>query len=281
MATTGPAAREVSNSSDITTAVLLLAVGLAVSQLAARVRRLEVVAVTDAGYLARIREAAVVARSRPAPAVVDHVRAELVGLLGLRGCRFEHGSLLGHPPRLEQDASIVVGRRQRATNALGMPDDELELRAFAGGRYVGRFMLDAVPGSRPGRQALVVAVTLAGPGRCRAGVVQPAGEGGLTRGRDRAPGGSAGAEGGFLAVEVVLQAAAGGVADAVFVVEAVQFGVLDGDDLWPVPGTGRGCRGGQGPEDGAAVAGTEATAVGRALAGGSCGSLHGARARMA
>ncbi|MFG2848121.1 DUF4118 domain-containing protein [Kitasatospora sp. NPDC048296] len=151
----------ISNSSDVVTAVLLLAVGLAVSQLAARARRFEVVAVTDAGYLARIHEAAVVARSRSAPVVVDHVRAELVDLLGLRGCRFEHGSLLGRPPRLEQDGSIVVGRKEWATDELGMPDGEVELRVFAHGRYVGRFMLDAVPGSRPGRQALLVAVTLA------------------------------------------------------------------------------------------------------------------------
>ncbi|MGW2377394.1 DUF4118 domain-containing protein [Kitasatospora sp. NPDC001683] len=151
----------ISNSSDITTAVLLLAVGLAVSQLAARARRFEVIAVTDAGHLDRIHEAAVMARSRPAPAVVDHVRAELVDLLGLRGCRFEPGSLLGRPPRLEPDGSIVVGRRIWATDELGMPGEEVELRVFGNGRYIGRFMLDAVPGSKPGRQALLVAVTLA------------------------------------------------------------------------------------------------------------------------
>ncbi|MET8623809.1 DUF4118 domain-containing protein [Kitasatospora sp. NPDC004669] len=151
----------ISNSSDITTALLLLAVGLAVSQLAARARHFEVVAVTDAGYLARIHEAAVMARSKPAPAVVDHVRAELVDLLGLRSCRFEHGSLLGRPPRLEPDGSIVVGRKTWATDELGMPPEEVELRVFGNGRYIGRFMLDAVPGSWPSRQALLVAVTLA------------------------------------------------------------------------------------------------------------------------
>ena len=37
------------NSADITTAILLLVVGLAVSQLAARARRLKVIAITDAG----------------------------------------------------------------------------------------------------------------------------------------------------------------------------------------------------------------------------------------
>ncbi|MFI6662102.1 DUF4118 domain-containing protein [Streptomyces sp. NPDC050523] len=45
---------DINASADVETAVLLLAVGLIVSQLAARARRLEVVTVTDAGYLARI-----------------------------------------------------------------------------------------------------------------------------------------------------------------------------------------------------------------------------------
>ena len=44
------------SSADVTTAVLLLLTGVAVSQLAARARRLKVIAVTDAGYLAQIHE---------------------------------------------------------------------------------------------------------------------------------------------------------------------------------------------------------------------------------
>ena len=44
------------SSADIITAVLLLVVGVAVSQLAARARRLQVTAITDAGYLAQIHQ---------------------------------------------------------------------------------------------------------------------------------------------------------------------------------------------------------------------------------
>jgi K+-sensing histidine kinase KdpD len=66
-------------SADITTAVLLLVVGLAVSQLAARARQLRVVAITDAGYLAQIREAASMATSADAAeTVVDSVREQLI-----------------------------------------------------------------------------------------------------------------------------------------------------------------------------------------------------------
>lgn len=42
------------HSSDVTTFVLLLAVGMAVSQLAAWARRLKAVTIADAGYLGRI-----------------------------------------------------------------------------------------------------------------------------------------------------------------------------------------------------------------------------------
>ena len=41
------------SSAAVTTTVLLLVTGLAVSQLAARARRLRVIAITDAGYLAQ------------------------------------------------------------------------------------------------------------------------------------------------------------------------------------------------------------------------------------
>ncbi len=80
---------------DVTTAVLLLLTGLVVSQLAARARRLKVVGVTDAGYLAQIRETASLAKSATVPdVVVNHVREQLTGLLDLDGARFESGALL-------------------------------------------------------------------------------------------------------------------------------------------------------------------------------------------
>ncbi|MEU7746451.1 DUF4118 domain-containing protein [Nonomuraea sp. NPDC049158] len=57
----------ITKSVDLQTAVLLLVVGLAVSQLAARARRLEVITITDAGYLAQIHDTADLAQSAKAP----------------------------------------------------------------------------------------------------------------------------------------------------------------------------------------------------------------------
>ncbi|MCF3130308.1 DUF4118 domain-containing protein [Streptomyces olivochromogenes] len=153
---------DIGAGADIETAVLLLVVGLIVSQLAARARRLEVVTVTDAGYLARIHATADLVRSaKSTDTVVDHVRGELTGLLGLRCCRFEYGTLLGQPQRLRQDGGVTVGRRPYDIDAHGWPAGETELRAYGNGHYLGRFMLTPGPGPVPPPQARLVAVTLA------------------------------------------------------------------------------------------------------------------------
>jgi len=150
------------NSSDVTTFILLLAVGVAVSQLAAHARRLKVITITDARYLALIHETAVLAQSAAsAHAVVDHIRRQLIDVLGLRDCRFEYGMLIGHPPRLEQDGTIMTRYSHIDVDLAGMPAEEIELRTFGNGQYYGRFMLTPTPGSKPARQARLVAVTLA------------------------------------------------------------------------------------------------------------------------
>jgi hypothetical protein len=149
-------------ASDITTFALLLVVGLAVSQLAARARRLKLITITDARYLAQIHETAALGQSpRAADVIAGHVRDQLTALLDLQGCRYEHGMLLGHPPRLEPDGTIRIHRGRWDADESGLPSEETELRVFSNGQYLGRFMLTPKPGSRPSLQARLVAVTLA------------------------------------------------------------------------------------------------------------------------
>ena len=139
-----------------------LLTGAAVSQLAARARRLKVITITDAGYLAQIHQTAAMGQTaRSADAMVDHVRDQLTGLLDLEGSRFEYGSLLGPPPRLEPDGTIALRHGQRDVERWGLPAEEIELRVFGNGQYYGRFMLSPWPGARPSLQARLVAVTLA------------------------------------------------------------------------------------------------------------------------
>ncbi len=150
------------SSADVTTFVLLLVVGVIVSQLAAYARRLKVVAITDAGYLEQIHQTASLAQSARFPeAVVDHVRQQLAGLLDLQACRFEYGNLLGHPPRLEPDGTVLTGHGRWDVEKADLPGEEIELRTFGNGQYYGRFMLTPKPGSRPSLQARLVAVALA------------------------------------------------------------------------------------------------------------------------
>ncbi len=150
------------HSSDVTTFVLLLVVGVAVSQLAAYARHLKAVTVADAGYLARIVESAALTQSAGSPdAVVEQVRKQLIGLLGLRDCRFEYGMLLGQPPRLEPDGTVLTRHGHWPVDDVGLPDQEVELRTFSNGLYRGRFMMTPEPGSQPPVEARLVAVALA------------------------------------------------------------------------------------------------------------------------
>jgi hypothetical protein len=147
-----------------TNVALLLATGVAVSQMAAWARRLKAVTVADAGYFTTIVESATAAQEAgTAPHdVVEHVRGQLIEVLGLRDCRFEYGKLLGQPPRLEPDGSIRTRYGYHPVDDSGLPEEEIELRTFSNGQYIGRFMLTPKPGSMPSRRARLVAVSLAG-----------------------------------------------------------------------------------------------------------------------
>ncbi|MEU0631299.1 DUF4118 domain-containing protein [Streptomyces sp. NPDC005989] len=152
----------ITNPADAITAGLFLVVGIVISQLAARSRELKVIALTDDDYLAQIHHTARLAETSTSPhTVIDHVGRQLVGLLGLSSCRFEYGTLIGRPPRLEEDGTIAWGDRCWDADRDGLPREELELRVFHNGHFYGRFMLQPRPGSAPPLAARLVAVTLA------------------------------------------------------------------------------------------------------------------------
>jgi hypothetical protein len=112
--------------------------------------------------LAQIHDAAALAQTAKSPdEVVDRVFQQLAGLLDVQECRFEYGVLLGHPPRLEADGTVVTKHGRWNVDEAGLPGEAIELRVFGGGRYHGRFMMRATPGSRPSLQARLAAVTLA------------------------------------------------------------------------------------------------------------------------
>jgi hypothetical protein len=152
----------ISHSADVATFVLLLVVGIAVSQLSAWARRLRAETVADAGYFARIVDSAALTQRAGTPHdVIEHVRGQLIAVLDLEACRFEYGRLLGRPPRLEPDGSVLTRYGHYPVDEFGLPGAEIELRTFSNGEYVGRFMMTPSPGARPARRARLVAVALA------------------------------------------------------------------------------------------------------------------------
>jgi K+-sensing histidine kinase KdpD len=154
----------ISDRTDVETAVLLLAVGVGVTQLAVWGRRQHALAHRDAGYLDGIRAAAeAVATGTSSGDLIEEVTRQLTRVLGLRACHFEYGVAgLGQPARLRDDGRVEWHRKEWDVDREGLPvDTEIELLAESGGRLQGRFLLSAAPGQHPSIAQRLVAVTLA------------------------------------------------------------------------------------------------------------------------
>ena len=93
----------ITSREDIETAVLLVMVGAAVTELAVRGRRSRILAQTDAAYLDAFESTFKrVEAGDDAGELTVHVAGVLTALLGLRGCRFE-ADRYGGMPRLHAD----------------------------------------------------------------------------------------------------------------------------------------------------------------------------------
>jgi K+-sensing histidine kinase KdpD len=152
----------ITRSTDIETTVLILIIGVAVTEVAVWGRRQHLAATRRAGYLAGINAAAAaVATGHSPPALIDHVCDQLTRLLYLRSCRFEYGVAgLGKPARLQHDGHVTVGDQPQDTERDGLPADT-ELLVETGGILQGRFLFQALPGSRPTLEQRLVAIALA------------------------------------------------------------------------------------------------------------------------
>ena len=154
----------ITHATDVETAVLLLVVGVGVSELAVWGRRQQALASREAGYLAGIHAAAEVAASgRSAERLIDEVSTQLTRALGLSGCRFQAGVAgMGEPPRLQRDGQVIWNRKIWDVDRDGLPvERETELLVENHGRLYGRFMLSAVPQTRVSLSERRAAVTLA------------------------------------------------------------------------------------------------------------------------
>jgi Domain of unknown function (DUF4118) len=152
----------ISSRADVETAVLLLLVGIAVTEIAVWGRRQQAAASREAGFRDGLLAAAEAVATGDAPsAVIDRVSAQLVPLLGLERCRFDYGTGLDHP-RLEHDGTVVWRRRTLDVEADGLPPERpTELLVESGGHFRGRFLLTPRSHARPAPAERLVAAALA------------------------------------------------------------------------------------------------------------------------
>ncbi len=154
----------IARAPDVETTVLLLVIGVAVTEIAVWGWRQHAAAGRRAGYLDGINDAARAVASGDSPTVlIDRVSASLTRLLSLRSCQFQYGVAgLGKPARLQPDGEVLVRGMPWDVDAGGLPDDPgTEMLVESGGRLLGRFLMVPEPGSRPSREQLLVAVAFA------------------------------------------------------------------------------------------------------------------------
>jgi len=149
---------------DVETTLLILAVGAAVTEIAARERRYHADAARRRGYLDGMNAAAgAVATGTEPQALVDQVCGQLTRLLSLSACRYQEGAAgIGGPPRLLRDGQVVFGDEIWDIELDGLPPGiDTELLVEAGGLLQGRFLLTPGHGARSTLEQRLVAVALA------------------------------------------------------------------------------------------------------------------------
>jgi K+-sensing histidine kinase KdpD len=154
----------INDRDDVETTVLLLAVGVGTTELAAWGYRQQAKASRDAGYLDGIRTAAeAVAAGGSSSELIEVVSGQLIRLLKLSACRFQYGVAgLGKPARLRNDGAVELDGKVWDVDTKGLPaDDDIELLVESKGQLQGRFLLSATRDARPSLAQRLVAVTLA------------------------------------------------------------------------------------------------------------------------
>jgi len=163
---------------DIETTVLLLVIGVAVTEIAVWGRRQHTVAARRAGYLDGISDTArSVAAGNSPSGLIEQVSGQLTRLLSLQSCSFQYGVAgLGRPARLLPGGQVVTGSRTLDVEHEGLPGGAaVELLVQHSGVLQGRFLMIPRPGARPSLEQRLVAVAFADEVGAALAAPQPAG----------------------------------------------------------------------------------------------------------
>jgi K+-sensing histidine kinase KdpD len=154
----------ITRRTDIETTVLLLVIGVAVTEIAVWGRRQHTAASRRAGYLDGIGAAARAVAAGESPGeLTDQVSGRLTELLSLRACKFEYGKAgLGKPARLLSDGQVVTEHRTWDVPVEGLPTaTDIELLVENAGVLQGRFLMRAKPDAHPTLEQRLVAIAFA------------------------------------------------------------------------------------------------------------------------
>lgn len=152
----------IDRADDIETTLILLAIGLAVGQLAVHARHTRREVTRGRDELASMRRMAErVAAGASDVELVDVAVTELTKLMSLVGCRFEVEATGPVLPVLERSGRIESAyRRVGAGGELALPPLGVRLPVVGGGHQVGSLVLDPDPVVGVTLEARVVAVAL-------------------------------------------------------------------------------------------------------------------------
>jgi K+-sensing histidine kinase KdpD len=152
----------ISHRSDLITEVLLLVVGLAVGELAARGRSHRQRATDRGDELELLHSVTELAASGQDPRVViQSALTELQRLLYLEHCVFTRRDPGRLPARITPQGTVTVGTEQWTTEDLGLPTRRIDLPVRGNGWLLGHFVLTPSAGRPVDRHRLLVAVAIA------------------------------------------------------------------------------------------------------------------------
>ena len=147
---------------DLITEILLLVLGLAVGELAARGRRHRDEAWEGRKQVAQLHSVTELAASgRDPQVVVAAATDELRDLLALRKVQFTVHDTDAASARLTPDGEVRVGSVTWPTGDLGLPTQSVDLPVRGGGWVLGHFRLTPTPGKPVPADRLLVAVAIA------------------------------------------------------------------------------------------------------------------------
>jgi K+-sensing histidine kinase KdpD len=156
----------IKGSDDIEATVLLLVIGLAVTEIALWGYRQQAGAARRSGYLDGVLGAAklVSAGDTPASALVDIVARQITDVLGADACTFVEGAVSDtRIAVLDHDGVVTRGDHPVDVDRVGLPTNEyVAIQVRKGSREVGHFLVTSTSKvAYPSHEQLRVAVLLA------------------------------------------------------------------------------------------------------------------------